>query len=150
MLYPVLLRMTAGDDAGSVGEVTDQLATVPRNGIGYGLLRYSFADPEVRSRLAAVPTPGVAVNYMGGFGFDEVVRGDELFDVCAAPYGPCEDPTGAWPYRLDLTATMLGRRLRLDVNYSTAAYRPQTARALLDAMTAGLLGLLEPTDLAPH
>lgn len=143
VMYPVLVRLPAGaTPAGSVASVAGQLARVPHNGIGHGLLKFAGPDEETRRRLAANPEPRLAINYMGNFGFDEVSQAEELFDVCHAPFGPTEDDTGHWPYDLDVTATVVAGRLRLDVGYGTDVYHHQTAAAFLDEVRTRLLGLL--------
>ncbi len=43
--------------------VKEQLASVPENGIGYGLLRY--LNPDTRTILAALPNPQISFNYLG-------------------------------------------------------------------------------------
>jgi non-ribosomal peptide synthase protein (TIGR01720 family) len=136
VMYPVLVR------TGSAADVAAQLALVPNNGIGHGMLRFAAGDQKVRERLAAMPEPRIAVNYMGGFGFDEVSGAEDLFDVCDAPYGPTDDGVGRWPYDLDVVGTVVGGRLRLDIGYGTDVYRPGTVEAFLATVRAHLLDLL--------
>lgn len=45
--------------------IGDQLAALPDNGIGYGLLRY--LNRETAPRLAALGDPEIAINYLGHF-----------------------------------------------------------------------------------
>jgi non-ribosomal peptide synthase protein (TIGR01720 family) len=145
VLYPVLVRLPdpPGDAATAVTAVAEQLARVPSNGIGYGMLRFACPDLEIRRRLGAVRHPRIAINYMGTFGFDEVSQAEEMFDVCTAPYGDTDDGTGTWPYDLDVGGVVVGGRLRLDVNYHTNVYRARTAQAFLDDARSHLLGLLD-------
>jgi len=138
VLYPIRLRLPAGGDAAGTVEVAAQLGRVPRNGIGYGLLRFACSDPAVREQLAAAAQPQIAVNYMGDFGFDEVARAERLFDVCPAPYGAPEDESGGWPFRVDVVGSMVGGRLRLELSYGTAAYRHETVEELFGQVTACL------------
>ncbi|WP_062216585.1 non-ribosomal peptide synthetase [Streptomyces sp. NBRC 109706] len=71
-LYPV--RLDAGgaapEDDAALGRglkmVKEQLRTLPRKGVGYGLLRY--LDPEARAELSALPAPQIGFNYLGRFG----------------------------------------------------------------------------------
>ncbi|MCW3845286.1 condensation domain-containing protein, partial [Micromonospora yasonensis] len=143
VLYPLRLELPAGTDpARSVRSVIRQLGRVPDNGIGYGLLRHLCPDPEVRRQLEAVRSPSIAVNYMGGFGFDDVSPGSQLLDVCPAPFGPTEDETGHWPFPFDVTGALTGDALRVDLSYATPAFRPETADHLLDGIRTGLLRLV--------
>ncbi|MFC7711330.1 condensation domain-containing protein [Micromonospora lupini] len=142
VLYPLRLELPATADAArSVRSVIRQLGRVPDNGIGYGLLRYLCPDEDVRARLAATPPPLVAVNYMGGFGFDDVAPANQLLDVCATPFGPTEDPDGHWPFPFDVTGSLTGPALRVDLSYATPAFRPETAENLLDGIRTSLLRL---------
>jgi non-ribosomal peptide synthase protein (TIGR01720 family) len=142
VIYPVRVQSRTGQSvADSVAAVAEQLAQVPRNGIGYGLLRFSSPELEVRRRLGALPAPRIAVNYMGTFGFDEVSQAEELFDVCHAPYGPTEDESGSWPFDLDVVGTLTGGRLRIEVGYATSVYRRETAVRLLDDLQGRLHAL---------
>jgi non-ribosomal peptide synthase protein (TIGR01720 family) len=141
VLYPIRLRLAERrHDPGSVAEVARQLAAVPRNGIGYGLLRYA-ADEDTRRRLAAVTAPRIAVNYMGTFGFEEVAGADELLTVCQAPYGATEDGTCAWPYDLDVMGSIAAGKLRIELSYGGDLYRAERMTALLDDVRARLSDL---------
>jgi non-ribosomal peptide synthase protein (TIGR01720 family) len=142
VLYPLRLELPATADATrSVRSVIRQLGRVPDNGIGYALLRHLCPDDDVRARLAAAGAPAVAVNYMGGYGFDDVAPANQLLDVCAAPFGPTEDPDGHWPFAFDVTGSLTGAALRVDLSYATPAFRPETAENLLDGIRRGLLRL---------
>ncbi|GAA2357980.1 hypothetical protein Cme02nite_33900 [Catellatospora methionotrophica] len=144
VMYPVLLALPdGGDPAARAAHVAAQLAEVPDNGIGYGVLRYATTDDAVRAQLGELVQPRIALNYMGNFGFDEVSQADDLFDVCDAPYGDTDDGAGRWPYDLDVGGVIVAGRLRLDVGYSTTVYTAETAQAFLDELCARLTGLLD-------
>ncbi|KKK07560.1 condensation domain-containing protein [Micromonospora sp. HK10] len=143
VLYPLRLELpAAGPATRSLRAVIRQLGRVPDNGIGYGLLRHLCPDERVRGQLAAIRPPAIAVNYMGGFGFDDVSPGSQLLDVCPAPFGPTEDPDGHWPFPFDVTGALTGDGLRLDLSYATPAFRPETADDLLDGIRTSLLRLV--------
>ncbi|MFI7431245.1 condensation domain-containing protein [Micromonospora sp. NPDC049836] len=143
VLYPLRLELpAAGPATRSLRAVIRQLGRVPDNGIGYGLLRHLCPDEPVRRQLAAIRPPAIAVNYMGGFGFDDVSPGSQLLDVCPAPFGPTEDPDGHWPFPFDVTGALTGDGLRLDLSYATPAFRPETADDLLDGIRTSLLRLV--------
>ncbi|WP_269748326.1 condensation domain-containing protein, partial [Actinoplanes awajinensis] len=75
-IYPIRIDAGRSDEADfeaggkSVANLLkstkEQLNAVPQEGLGYGLLRY--LNPDTAARLAALPTPAVAVNYLGRFG----------------------------------------------------------------------------------
>ncbi|WP_270891406.1 hypothetical protein [Streptomyces sp. DHE17-7] len=45
--------------------VKEQLRAVPRDGVGYGLLRH--LNPRTRDRFAALPVPAFGFNYLGRY-----------------------------------------------------------------------------------
>ena len=140
VFHPIALHPPVGaGPADAVRAVAAELRRLPRGGIGYGLLRHLGRDAE----LAAI-RPQVTVNWMGSYGFDEVHGADELFEVCPEPLGQLQDPAGVWPFRLDVVGTVVGGRLRIDVNHGTRVHRPETARAVLDGLEASLLRLAHP------
>ncbi|RSM89583.1 non-ribosomal peptide synthetase [Kibdelosporangium aridum] len=76
-IYPVrldtggvsLADLTPDEVAHLVSQVGAHLASLPDNGIGYGMLRH--LDPETRQELAAYPAPPIEFNYLGRFGYPE-------------------------------------------------------------------------------
>jgi len=74
-LYPVALSLEGIDiDAALRGEaamglalkqIKEQLRAIPDRGLGFGLLRY--LEPSAEQRLASLPTPQLAFNYLGRF-----------------------------------------------------------------------------------
>ncbi len=61
------LAAPSGDGlTGALKRVKEQLRAAPDSGLGFGLLRH--LNPDLRDRLAALPEPRVAYNYLGRFG----------------------------------------------------------------------------------
>src|SRR5205814_2306256 len=64
-VYPALLSLDREAGPGTaLQSIKEQLRAIPANGIGYGLLRYLAADPNVAGALRAVPHPEVSFNYL--------------------------------------------------------------------------------------
>jgi non-ribosomal peptide synthase protein (TIGR01720 family) len=140
--YPLLLTVPEAADLGVLRSVRSQLSAVPRNGIGHSVLRYLCTDEAVRADLAAGHQPQVSFNYMGDFGFEDTSRHTDLFGACTRPYGPTEDGQGVWPYLMDIVPGMVGRSLRIDVNYSENVHRRATAEGLAKRITDRLTRLV--------
>nr|WP_221375296.1 non-ribosomal peptide synthetase [Actinoplanes polyasparticus] len=91
-IFPVCLD-TAGIDveaggaavAEAVGRVREHLASLPDNGMGYGLLRY--LNPSTAPELAALPHPPIQFNYMGRFDFPEAADWEYAPEAEAAENG---------------------------------------------------------------
>ncbi|MFI6099352.1 condensation domain-containing protein [Lentzea sp. NPDC051213] len=131
VMYPVRLTLPADtDDAGAVVALAGQLKQVPVNGLGYGLLRYNNPDPAVRQRLET-PNPQLTVNYAGAFGFTDISSADELFGLCDQELGVLQDKGTVWPGRIDVVGSLVNDRIRIEMNYGTEMFLPETARQML-------------------
>jgi len=128
-VYPLLLRLDAGDDLGrALKTVKEQLRAVPAHGIGYGLLRYLSADTELKQRLAAQPQARIIFNYLGQL--DSVLDADGLFAASHESAGLSLDPAGERAHELDVVGSILDGRLQLSWRYSRARYRRSTLESL--------------------
>jgi non-ribosomal peptide synthase protein (TIGR01720 family) len=91
-IFPICLD-TTGIDVGAggsavaaaVARVREHLASLPDNGVGYGLLRY--LNPATGPVLAALPHPPIQFNYMGRFDFPEAADWEYAPEAEAAENG---------------------------------------------------------------
>ncbi|MDJ0841022.1 MAG: amino acid adenylation domain-containing protein [Acidobacteriota bacterium] len=128
-LYPVTLDLTEADEPGAcLKAVKQHLCTVPRGGIGYGLLRY-LGSRTLRETLAAVPNAEVTFNYLGRRG--GAGQGG-LFALAPEPVGPEMSPTGVRDTLLEINAAAHGDELHLDWRYHPAFHHADTIRAWAD------------------
>jgi non-ribosomal peptide synthase protein (TIGR01720 family) len=123
-LYP--LRFTAGaKPAETLRAAQALLRAVPRNGVGYGALRYLDAPGAAHLRAAAAPE--ILVNYLGQV--DQVLAQAAPAAAASAtpapalrpvggPTGPLRDPHAPREYLLELNGIVIGGQLRLSWTYS--------------------------------
>lgn len=104
------------NEAAALRQVQKQLEEIPRNGLGYGLLRYLTDDEETAGQLRQTPRPEVSFNYMGQL--DQAVSPDSLFIAARGRSGAPQDSRETRPYLLDVTASVAGGRLRVSFEYS--------------------------------
>jgi amino acid adenylation domain-containing protein/non-ribosomal peptide synthase protein (TIGR01720 family) len=145
-VFPLILRLPGkAGPAANLAAVAEQLRAIPDHGIGYGLVRYLSADPDLRVRLAAAPWPEVAFNYFG-----QIEKGST--DALSERTGPVRSPAGRRPYLLEVNGAITGGRLQFDVYYGSAIHRPSTIRGIADKFMAELRSLLatEPHPWARH
>jgi len=145
-LYPVMLDLAGAQGIGEqVKAVKEQLRAVPRRGIGYGLLRYLSEDDEVRARLANVPQPQIAFNYLGQF--DQMLGGANgdanSFGPAPEPRGPERDPNGLRRYLIEINGGVSQGCLRLEWTYSRALYQQETIERVARAFIDTLRGIIE-------
>ncbi|HEX8560147.1 MAG TPA: amino acid adenylation domain-containing protein [Pyrinomonadaceae bacterium] len=139
-VYPLLL------EAGEGGGVTDalknvkgQARAVPGRGVGYGLLRY-LGEEGVAARLRAAPAAEVSFNYLGQL--DQALAGSAMFRASRESAGPSQDPRERRRYLIEVSASVLGGRLRTAWTYSENVHRRATVERLAAAFTAALRDLV--------
>ncbi|MEU4086733.1 amino acid adenylation domain-containing protein [Streptomyces aureus] len=89
MTSPRLLDLPAAPGTRALlDSVAEQLRAVPRNGLGFGLLRYIGARPDVAEALASLGKPDILVNNwgeVGKFTDDSPLLGAPVEDAWPAP-----------------------------------------------------------------
>lgn len=131
-LYPIRLRRAAAFDE-TLACLRADLAKTPREGAGYGLLRWRAPD-DLRGAVAAPRGP--VFNYLGRF--DSSLSGDALFQAAPENAGAERDPEAPLLDPLRLDARVIEGALRLDWTFDPKAYGAEEALALADAFEAEL------------
>ncbi|MET0397438.1 MAG: amino acid adenylation domain-containing protein [Longimicrobiaceae bacterium] len=137
-VFPVQLD-AAAEAAELLKATKETLRSVPRKGVGFGVLRWLGA-PEVRERLAALPQPEVQFNYLGRFDGDEAA--DVLFRPAAEPTGAARAASAPRRYLLEVNAGIAGGRLQAAWTYSEAVHRADTVERLAGAWLDALRELV--------
>jgi non-ribosomal peptide synthase protein (TIGR01720 family) len=140
-IFPVVLPVPTGGPGDHLKRVKELLRAVPNRGVGYGILRYLHPDAAVRERLAALPAPEVAFNYLGQF--DGTVNDRAAFAPAPGRRGPDHAASGRPAHLVEINGSVLGGRLVLAWSYSAAVHAPETVRRLADAYAAALRELIE-------
>ncbi|MFG1868433.1 amino acid adenylation domain-containing protein [Micromonospora arborensis] len=128
--YPVRLDAGAGlDPADAVKRIKEQVRATPGEGLGFGLLRYLNAGTS--ARLAALPAPRIAVNYLGVFRIGEPV------DWALDALGGAADPELPVAHTLALNVVAEdrpgGRVLRATWTWPAALLTEDAVRSLAGA-----------------
>ncbi len=139
-IFPVRLE---ADTAAAPGELLkstkERLRAVPAKGSGFGLLRYLAGD-EARARLAALPAPQVAFNYLGRF--DAAGETDARFRAAEEPAGPARAPSAPRRHLLEVNAGVADGCLRASWSYSESVHRAETVERLAEAWLDALRELV--------
>ena len=126
-LYPVALRRPAAARPGEwIKSVKEQLRSVPRGGIGYGMLRWLAGDVEIRQRLAEVGRPDVSFNYLGQF--DHVLPEDAPFSLAGEGTGPERSSRGHRPHVWEIIAHVRDGQLHVEWRFSNNLHRANSSR----------------------
>jgi amino acid adenylation domain-containing protein/non-ribosomal peptide synthase protein (TIGR01720 family) len=132
-VYPVRMPLSGG-----LGAVKEQLRRVPRNGAGYGLLRY-LAPREMGGKLAAV-APLVSFNYLGQF--DQNFAQATAFCMANESSGAALSPLGGRRHLLEFNGNVSGGQLHFTCVYSRRVHERATIERLLNDFSAALRALI--------
>ncbi|MEV0729765.1 condensation domain-containing protein [Polymorphospora sp. NPDC050346] len=132
--YPLRLHVDPGlTGLSAAAEVRRQVAAVPLDGLGYGLLLRTRGD----ERLADVAAPQVSFSYLAG---SDATRPAGLLVPVAGSAGPEPAPAGARPHLLDVAAGFVDGAVRFAIHYDPAVHDASTVGRLLDEIGARLRG----------
>jgi non-ribosomal peptide synthase protein (TIGR01720 family) len=141
-LFPVCLELGAEPPGGALKAVKEQLRSIPKGGIGYGLLRYGHPDTGVRAALQALPQAEIIFNYLGQL--DQTLSESSLFRPARESSGPPHNPLGSRSHLLEVNGFVVAGRLQLQWSYSQRVHQ----RATLERLAQGFLEALG--DLIAH
>ncbi|QIS14116.1 non-ribosomal peptide synthetase/type I polyketide synthase [Nocardia arthritidis] len=140
---PMHLRFAAAQDRReALRSVAEQVRRYPRQGAGYGMLRYLSTDPVVREALTAAPAAQVRFNYWGQA--NEYLA-DAVWPFQESP-GVLVSPRGHRETVLDVFGATVEGRLILILVYSANLHSPVTIRAVGDYLAAELGALVDDSD----
>ena len=140
-LTPAHLSVTAPDVAGLVRAVKERLRTLPRGGLGHGVLQWlgeQRSDASAGPVEADRPRPDVAVNYLGDLGTTRV--GPESRPAV----GPAQDMRGVRTHEIELNTFVQDGQLHVEVTYAAGRH----SRTSIEQFTRRILDTL--VDLATH
>ncbi len=128
-MYPVLLDIgAAGDDRELILAVKEQMRAIPDEGFSYGLLRY--LNPETSTRMASLPEPEIAFNYLGQF--DQALPENALFQPAQEDKGPDRSPNARRPFLIGVNGGVMGGKLSLQWSYSRNIHHRETIQRLAE------------------
>ncbi|ASS75351.1 hypothetical protein CIG75_10345 [Tumebacillus algifaecis] len=139
--YPIHLHLQNPDDpADSLKRVKEQLRSVPRGGVGYGLLRF-IGREEGRSALRKAPQPQVLFNYHGQT--DMQFDSSNLFALSAEEVVASHGADNLRSHLLEINGAIVDHRLQLDWEYSDQFHSADTIELLVNSFYDHLQKLIQ-------
>jgi len=141
-LYPAFLDLTGIEGPGeALKSVKEQLRAIPRQGIGYGVLRYLSPDPDVVAAMRALPRPEVNFLYLGQL--DRARESSGPFRLLQEAAGrPCSTELPR-AHLVEVLAMVSDGRLEVRFEYSDRRHRSETIEKLAQGYVAELTALIE-------
>jgi non-ribosomal peptide synthase protein (TIGR01720 family) len=129
-LFPVWLELenTWFELGKALKSVKEQLRQLPRQGMGYGLLRYLSGDQAIINRLQAAPRAQVSFNYLGQF--DQVFQETALFRLLQENSGPTRSLRGKRTHLIEINSLVSNGELAVFFNYSENLHNKRTIERL--------------------
>ncbi|GCD40788.1 non-ribosomal peptide synthetase [Streptomyces paromomycinus] len=140
-MYPLRLDVPPTGGADALPAVKEQVRSVPRHGIGYGLLRYLSSDGAVRARLGDGCRAEIVFNYLGQA--DASHAPQALFTLSGDPVGASHGPAQHRRHLLNINAIVADGRLRVEFTYGEAVHDARTIEALAARFTAAVRQALD-------
>lgn len=139
--FPVDLIVPPGaDPVDTLVSTKEHMRALPRQGIGFGVLRYLSPRRETRARLERISTPWLAFNFLGTWELPPgVARG---FRLTTGPTATARSPDGPRAFLIEVNALIAGGRLEVTWTYAARAYRSATVDALADGFVDAVRSLL--------
>lgn len=139
--YPIVLDVERGGSVGDrLSRITQQLEAVPRQGVGYGILRYLSPDDNVRRALVASGDPELSFNYLGHV--DAGIGPDARFRLAGGRRRRRSAPVNRRTHRLEVNVGISGGCLHASWTYGERVYCPDTIERLAASFLTALLELL--------
>ena len=136
-MYPVVLRKEAGAAIGeSLKAVKEQMRSIPKEGIGYGLMRYKRGE-----EMEGNPEAEISFNYLGQM--DQALGRDEIFGAAEEDTGMPFSPEGERTHKLELNAMVVERKLRMNWTYSPGIHERETVEALAEGYKEALAAIIK-------
>jgi amino acid adenylation domain-containing protein/non-ribosomal peptide synthase protein (TIGR01720 family) len=114
-----------------------QLAEVPQQGLGHGVLRYLHSNPAVREVIASLPQPDIIFNYFGHF--DQALPASQfLLRQAQENAGPMASAQQHRTHLIEVNVWVEQGRLTATWTYDEMNHRRNTVEALANAFARTL------------
>ncbi|MBD3557943.1 amino acid adenylation domain-containing protein [Planktothrix sp. FACHB-1355] len=141
-IFPVLLQLEKGTHpVEALRSIKEQLARIPNQGFGYGVLRYLCADREITSQLSSLPKAEFIFNYMGQV--DRYLPDRSMFKLSRSILGLNRSPRGTRSHVLECGAFVIGGQLWLNWTCSENLHHRSVVENLAESCLQVLRNILD-------
>ncbi len=138
-MYPFILDVSKSDELiENLIDVKEALRKVPQKGIGYGMLKY-LTKQGLQNELKQE----VIFNYLGDFGSHIGTKEEAMFDYASESMGMSLSPQNENSEVLEVSGMLVKDELNISVNYSSALYKKNTIKTLIESYEKHLINLIE-------
>jgi non-ribosomal peptide synthase protein (TIGR01720 family) len=140
-MFPLRLQLTGKTSAtADLSAIREQLRSLPRQGIGYGVLRYMATDSPRIAELRGQAWPRISFNYLGQF--DQTLPSSGALRFTSLSSGPVHSSRQVRAHDIDIIAVVLDGQLRLSCTYSQQMHSAPVMQRAIDGVAAQLRDLI--------
>ncbi|MCY7422282.1 MAG: amino acid adenylation domain-containing protein, partial [Chitinophagaceae bacterium] len=137
-LYPVLLETSqVSNDDELLKSVKEQLRKIPGKGLGYGVLKYINAEPE----LQGADKWEIVFNYLGQL--DNVVKGSGWLTTANEPVGSARSSEATIHEKIAINAQVQDGQLVVSWSFSTLHFSPETIEKLASEYISNVTAIIQ-------
>jgi amino acid adenylation domain-containing protein/non-ribosomal peptide synthase protein (TIGR01720 family) len=138
-LYPVILETGKNRNLSyKIKSIKETLRRTPKNGIGYGILKYLTPGEKTGNALRGTE-PGLTFNYLGELNsLNSEKEQGQRFKVCGMNIGSHVSPQTEHPFKLEIYGMVTGGKLTLYFAYNKHRYNKETIEKLAAFYRANL------------
>jgi non-ribosomal peptide synthase protein (TIGR01720 family) len=125
--YPFLLSLKNVDIGVRIAQTKDALRSVPRNGIGFGQLRY-LDQAQTQAALDRIAHPQILFNYSGQF--EQTLRSLIRFKRIDTMVPHSRNPNEHRAFSIEINSGIAQGQLQIEWIYSEGIHRAETIRRL--------------------
>ncbi|MFM6106645.1 MAG: amino acid adenylation domain-containing protein, partial [Sphaerospermopsis kisseleviana] len=143
--FPVLLQIPKLDQIGKIiKSIKEQLRAIPNRGIGYGILRYLCADPDVNEKIKTIPASEINFNYLGQL---DQVQSQTGWKFAPESTGANHSLKQTLDHLLDINALVVAGELKIEWTYSSHVHTHATVEKLAQRYLQFIRGIIEHCQL---
>lgn len=137
--YPVLIEVINDEkEEKKAMNIAQQLKSVPKNGIGFGILQYLSDNQNLKKSLRKISFPEVTVNYQGQFdqlmAKSSIVKMNSEIDVVKYAW----NSEFKRPRKIQIIGFVMNHRLNISIEYSKNQYLEETIKLIMQKITSFL------------
>ncbi len=138
-VYPVILNISNTNEVrDALIKVKETMRKIPQKGIGYGILKHLTNDFDDDIK------PKISFNFLGDFGSNNNEKDQSsVFELSSEYIGEGSDEANIDNSMLEVSGLIIGDRLRMVIQYSTANYSNQIIDELIKSYEKNLINLID-------
>jgi amino acid adenylation domain-containing protein/non-ribosomal peptide synthase protein (TIGR01720 family) len=141
-LFPVCLTVPLSKDQRfSLKLMDENLRSVPKRGLAYGLMRYLSNDESLKQKLLAVAQPEIVFNYLGQF--EQTGNESMGFRIAPESSGPTIAQTALRKALLEIECYTSAGKLQINFRYSKRFHKQSTVEHIATEYLAALRSFIE-------